>query len=245
MDSIVSLITNCLNSQDQKYEGLLLLKNFISQCQLDIIEQKGNLWISLCTKVCIQKKPAAAVCLSYDVIIDLLEKSIHIPELGKSIASNLLSKIIESVNGLSGESHLAALKCIETCMKLYPGPCGSSRTIIDRFLATFVDDTDRTLVRQSGKCLHLLQQVRGGGSQGLSQKNAWALLQTQLIGSLHSILDQIYANTAETYDGNSYATDAELLKVPELLLNAEPVARATQLVTRFQNLSEYFRVILT
>lgn len=189
-----------------------------------------------------QKKPSAAVSLSYEVISGILTKSIIIPDLGKTISSTLLSKIIESVNGLPSECHFAALKCLETCMKLYAGPSGSSRGIIDRFLCGLVDTTNHSLALQTAKCLHLLQQVRGGGVQGMSQKGAWSLLQSQLLGSLHRTLDDIYANTMETYDGNT--GESVTLKTTELNLSAEPLERATQLVTRFQNLCEYLRVAL-
>ena len=77
-----------------KYRGLLLLKAFLKQCPLDIFEQKATLWINLCTKVCAQRKPGNAVGLAYDVLGDILEISVHIPELAKSIP---LSKIIETI----------------------------------------------------------------------------------------------------------------------------------------------------
>lgn len=140
--------------------------------------------LSLCTKICCQKKPAATVCIGYEFMSDNLVKSVHIPDLGKAIASNLLSKIIESVNGLPAECHLAALKCLETCMKLYTGPSGPSRSFIDRFLGTFIDTTNQAIFIQSGKCLLQLQQVRGGNVQGTSIKGAWSNLQSQLLGSL-------------------------------------------------------------
>lgn len=248
MESTVSLITNSLNSQSQKYEGLLLLKSFVSQCQLDVIEQKGGLWISLCTKICAQKKPAAAVCLAYDIVIDLLERSVHVPELGKSIANNLLGKVIETIGGQSSECRLVALKCIEACMRLYPGPCGSSRAIIERYLDALIDDSDVAVVRQTGRCHHLLQQVRGGGTQGIKSKDAWALLQLKLVHVLHEALDGIYSHTSETADGNSLGASDELKKAlekwPKLSLSAEPVARATALFNRFRNVCEFLRVAL-
>lgn len=222
----------------------MLLRSFLVQCQLDIIEQKGNLWLSLCTKICTQKNAAATICLSYEVIGDILSKSVHIPDLGKAISSNLLSKIIETVNNLPAECHLTALKCLEICMKLYAGPSGASRAIIDRFLAKFIDSTDQALVIYSGKCLLQLQQVRGGNTQGTSVKSAWTNLQSQLLGSLHGLLNQIFANTTETYDGFNFGEEISTLKTTDLNLSPEPVERATQLFTRFKNLCQYLRIAL-
>lgn len=214
------------------------------QCQLDILEQKGSLWLSLCTKICSLKKPAATVCLSYEVIGDILAKSVHIPDLGKAISSNLLSKIIETVNGLSTECHLAALKCLKTCMQLYAGPSGASRAIIDRFLSTLIDSTNSTLVNHSGKCLLQLQQVRGGSTQGISLKSAWSNLQSQLLGSLHGLLNHLFANAIETYDNFGFDEEIITLKTAELNLSPEPIERATQLLTRFKNLCQYLRIAL-
>lgn len=244
---MVSQISYQLNNVSSKYEGLLLLRAFLPQCSLDLIEQKGALWLTICTKVCLQKKPTNAVLVAYDVIIKLLERSVHVPDLAKAITGNLLAKIIESVCVVPSQCQLAALGCLQVCMNLYPGPSGSSRGAIERHLASFVDQTDAVLVQEAGKCLLLLQQIRGSGSQGVSQKGAWAALQMQLLGSLHANLDQIYAKTAETHDAGHFGgVDGEeaLLKVPELALSPEPMTRATQLVTRFGNLCQYLRIAL-
>lgn len=241
------MLTNYLNNVKLRHEGLLLLHAFLLQCPLEIIEQKGGLWITLSTKTCVQDKDPTTVNIAYDVIKTLLEKSVDIPELSKSVAGNLLSKVIETVNGVPIQSQLAALKCLETCMKLYPGPCGSSRGHIDRFLSSFIDDVNPVTVRQAAKCLQRFQQIRGGNVHGLSQKNAWSLLQTQLIMNLHKVLDQIFANTVESCDEVNYNTnDSEStnFKLPELMLSAEPVVRATQLSQRFCNLCQYLRVTL-
>lgn len=244
MEAILSLISSSVNSHNKKHDGLLLLKSLLAQCQLDIIEQKGQLWLSLCIKVCAQKKPAATVSLACDIINDILAKSVHIPDLGKAISSNLLSKIIEGANGLPPECHLAALKCLENCMKYYAGPSGSSKGAIERFLGQFVDSTNRAAVMHSGKCLLQLQQVRGGSAQGTSVKCAWTNLQSQILGSLHTIMNQLFANATETYDGFNFDEEITTLKVAELNLSPEPVERATQLLTRFCNLCEYLRIAL-
>lgn len=244
LDAVVALITSYLNSNDKKYEGLLLLHTFLKQCQLDLIEQKGNLWLSLCVKICGTRGPTAQVNLSYSIISMFVAKSIHLPDLGKTISSNHLSKIIEGIVEQPIECQLAAIKCLECCMKHYAGPCGASRGIIERFLVSFVDGHRRSLVLQGGKCLHQLQQIRGGTVQGLSQKNAWKQYQEQLLGSLHAALNQIYANITETYDGYHFDDTISTLKIPELNLSAEPIQRATQLIVRFQNLCDLLRIAL-
>lgn len=242
----MSQISFQLNNVASKYEGLLLLRAFLPQCSLDLIEQKGAHWITVSTKICIQKQPAKTILIAYDVINELLRRSVNVPDLAKSISGNLLVKIVDSVVTLPLQFQLAGLACLQVCMELYPGPCGSGRNAIERHLSSFVNQTDPAVVREAGKCLLLLQQIRGGGQQGVSQKGAWAVLQMELLKALHAHLDQIYANTAETYDGGHFGEDAAAtsLKLAEFELSPEPMTRATQLVTRFGNLCQYLRISL-
>lgn len=160
LEPIVSLISNYLNEMSSKHQGLLLLNAFLPQCPLDLFEQKGAIWITLCTKVCAQKKPLQSVAAAYDVLSKLTQKSVHVPELGKAMSNNLLAKIMESTIGLPAGTHFAALKFLEVAMQTYPGAAGLAKSATEKFIVSFVDTQDNSLVVQSGKCLQLLQQVR-------------------------------------------------------------------------------------
>lgn len=222
LEVIISLITNSVNSHNKKHDGLLLLKSLLAQCQLDIVEQMGQLWLSLCTIIYAQKKSAATISVACDVINEILAKSVHIPELGEAISNSLLSKIIESVIGLPPECHLA----------------------IERFLSQFVDSTNRPGVIHIAKCWLQLQQVRGGSAQGTSVKIAWTTFQSQILGRLHGIMNQLFANATETFDGYNFDEEIITLNVAELNLSREPVDRATQLSMRFRYLCDYLRIAL-
>lgn len=242
------MITNNINNQSTSYEALLLLKSFLSQVQLDLVEQKGVVWLSQCVKICNQKYSSSATLLAYNLIEDFLEKSVHIPDLGKAITSNLLSKIIESIQGLPRECFLSALKCVETCMRIYPGSCGASRGIIERFLENFIDENDVGLVQRVGKCHHMLQQVRGGGNQGIKQKDSWSIHQLRLIHLIHDVLDLIFQHTSETVDGNVPIDNEDLKKAiarwPSLKLITDPLPRITALFIRLRNLCKFLQITL-
>lgn len=64
----MSHISNLLNDSATKLQGLLLLNSFLPQCPLDIFEQKGALWITLSTKVLVQRKPHTTVSLALCVL---------------------------------------------------------------------------------------------------------------------------------------------------------------------------------
>lgn len=248
IDAITSAITNALNSQSNYYEGLLLLKSFLSQVQLDLVEQKGGVWLSLCLKFVSQKRSAITSHSAYDVIGLLLEKSVHIPELSKAVTSNFLGKIFESFVNQVPECRLAVLKCMQTCMQLFPGSCGTSRGIIEHYLAALIDEDDVSVVREVGRCYHLVQQIRGGATHGNKQRDSWSLHQLRLIYVTHNVIDALYANTTETVDGNAPVDDEELQKLidkwPPLKLSSEPAARVSALFIRLRNQLEFLRITL-
>lgn len=76
------------------------------------------------------------------------------------MSNSLLGKIMESTVGLPVGTHFAALKFLEVAMQTYPGAAGLAKMATEKFILSFVDTQDNSLVVQSGKCLQLLQQVR-------------------------------------------------------------------------------------
>lgn len=162
LNPVILKITDLLNDITTKHEGLLLLITFLDECPLDILEQKGALWITLCTKICAHKKPIESISLAYNILGNIMKKSIHTPELSKAISGNLLSKIIETISysRTPSTTYFSALKFLEIAMITFAGPCGSSKKNIEMFVLSFVDSQNEELVKQAGKCLQLLQQVR-------------------------------------------------------------------------------------
>ncbi|XP_055851289.1 proline-, glutamic acid- and leucine-rich protein 1 [Episyrphus balteatus] len=235
-DSIVQHITSVLSKPATRHEGLVLLKCYLDQCPVEALEQKGHLWLTLALKACNPKELESVGELVYVVLKTLAIKSVDIPDLSKAFISNFLNKIYDSLSSVIPLAYQSALECIETCLRLHPGPSGPSRGSIEKFLLKFTDTTDENLSLLSGKCLHLLQQVRGGGVQGISQKAAWQNYQMKLLGSLHSLMDSAFANCTELYDD---FVEKEQLNIAPLVLSDEPVKRAMQIYIRFRNLIRY------
>lgn len=245
LDPIVSHITALLNDHSSKLTGLSLLSVFLPQCPLDLFEQKGTLWITLCTKVVAQRKPQSAVAVAFDVLAQLLDKAVHVPELTKAINGNLLAKIMETTLNLPADmrdAQIAALRFLESAMRLYSGAAGIGKSTTEKFILSFVDSSDDTLVAASGRCLLLLQQTRGGGAQSAAHKLAWSQLQTLILGTLHDLLDGCFANTSEFID--TLTGTAERLPLSSLQLSDEPILRANQLVTRFRNVCKFLQIAL-
>lgn len=124
---------------------------------------------------------------------------------------------------------------------MFPGACAPVRGKLEKFILKFIDSTDENLVLWSAKCFHILQQIKGGSVEGLNAKQAWHFYQTKLIGNLHQLLEILFANVTEFYDD---PIEKATLKIPALKLSDEPIARAYQAVTRFNNLVTFLKVAL-
>lgn len=57
-------------------------------------------------------------------------------------------------------------------------------------------------------------------------------------------MNQLFANTTETFDGFNFYNKITTLKTIELNLSPESIQRVTQLLTRFENLTDYLRIAL-
>lgn len=136
-----------------------------------------------------------------------------------------------------------ALNCIEICLRTYPGSSGPSRGIIERYLWKNIDHVDNDVAKNCGKCLHLLQQVKGGSVQGINHKTQWKNYQLQLLGGIHAVYNEMFANCIEIYEDK-----IEQEKLPwekeQVQFEHEPVNKAAQMYIRCHNLIKYLTIAL-
>lgn len=77
------------------------------------------------------------------------------------MSNTLLSKILENLRLLPVDNHPEALILLEEALRLFPGAAGITKITTEKFLLSFVDSDNAGTVKQSARCLHLLQQVNG------------------------------------------------------------------------------------
>ncbi|KAJ6649617.1 Proline-, glutamic acid- and leucine-rich protein 1 [Pseudolycoriella hygida] len=239
LESVTTHLTDLLNSFGTSHHGLMVLKSLLSQCSMDVLQQKGVLWVTQCTDICTRKESAESVSLAFEVLETLLRKSIEVPEISRVISNSYLAKILGTITSTPPSAVFSSFKFLETAMRFYPGSCGAMRSYLEKFILSFVDTTDESLLKQSAKCLQLLQQLRDSHSSG--NKGSWGQLQLQIICSIHEIFDAIFEHTGETVHGSKN----DRLKIEQLTLKTDPMNRMAQLVTRLQNLCTILGVILT
>ncbi|XP_061403048.1 proline-, glutamic acid- and leucine-rich protein 1-like [Musca vetustissima] len=233
---VIQNISSLLSKASSRLLGLRLLNKFLDQCTDDVFNKTGNLWTSLALKACHAHMQPNESMLAYEALGKITTKSLQSADLTKSFASGHLSKVYESLNYVPAESVGSALRCVEICLRCYPASSGPSRKTIEKFLAKFQDSLDADIVAYNGKCLHLMQQVSGGEVRSSSHKTQWKNYQTQLVGSLHAVFNDMFASCNEIWDDN-IVTDQ--LNMEKLVLSDEPVNRAAQLYIRCHNLVQY------
>ncbi|XP_062561769.1 proline-, glutamic acid- and leucine-rich protein 1-like [Armigeres subalbatus] len=231
-----SKIGTLLGTAPTRDRGLIALSHLVPQCPLDILEEKLQYYVSVCSKICNQKGHVASIPLAYNVLKQLLLKSLESSDLNK-LAISAIPKLMDNItSSIDPSTHASTLDFLETSMLHYPGVTGSAKTRIEDFLYSLVDSEDPLVVERTGRCLVQLQQIRGGGQHGSLHKKTWDEYQCKLVDTVHDLLGKVFAHTPETFDLDE---NLECLKLPKLVIDDEPVVIARRVVNRLLNLISY------
>lgn len=173
----------------------------------------------------------------------LVERSILTTEFSKQISHSVLQKIFEAAYDVPDEAETESLNCLIQCMLTYPGPCGPSKNIVEKISFKYIDSTHEGLVQRAGMCLLLMQQTRSGGEAGIMHKKYFTEYHIQIIGSLHYYLNILLENVDENYDVDE-DSDEEKLRIPEMKVSHEPVAKIVRISQRIINLLIFLKEAL-
>ncbi|TMW45301.1 hypothetical protein DOY81_009619, partial [Sarcophaga bullata] len=240
---LVQHISSLLTKPDTRFLGLRLLVSFIDGFSIDIFEKIGTLWTTLVLKSFSNHEFHFQSNFVYFALDKIVQKTQQSSDLSKTFASSYLCKIYENLVSEKTTNINSALKCIESCLRLYPSSSASSRAIIERFLWKIVDNNEEEVVVSCGKCLHLLQQIKGGGVLGISYKTQWRNYQVQLIGGIHDTYNELFVNCVELYD-DKIETEKLSWDNEKVKYDVEPVKRTAQMYTRCHNLIKYLEIAL-
>ncbi|XP_065371016.1 proline-, glutamic acid- and leucine-rich protein 1-like [Calliphora vicina] len=240
---LVQHISSLLTKSTTRPLGLRLLTKYIDYCPIDVFEKKGNLWTTFVLKACNSQELQCDARLIFEVLSKIIKRSPQSPDLAKSFASTHISKVYESLTNVPQSKVKYALSCIETCLRANPGSSGQSRGVIERFLWKNVDHLEDEVVENCGKCLHLLQQIKGGGQQGVNHKTQWKNYQLQLLGGIHTVYNEMFANCIEMYEEK--IEDQKLpWEAEQIKFDPEPVKKAAQMYTRCHNMIKYLIIAI-
>ncbi|KAL9921117.1 proline-, glutamic acid- and leucine-rich protein 1 [Glossina fuscipes fuscipes] len=239
-DDIDHRINSLLLKPNTRTVGFQLLNQFLDYSQAAVLERKANVWIPLILKSC-NSQDSGNMDLCFDLLKKFAMRCHENCDLSKMFINNYLCKVYESLNNVLEIGIESALRCLEICLRLYAAPSASFQSVIDRFLRKFIDSTDHNIIVYCGKCMHMLQQIRGGGQQGVNHKTRWQEYQNQLVASIHAIFNEMFSNCSETYVGDS---SQEIGNKTIADLSSEPVRKAAQLHVRAHNVIEYLIIAL-
>lgn len=231
-----------INFRDTRSQGLQLLKTFCDQHSVPAAINTTEKtcpeigWIESLLKI-VEQQPELS-SLIFTILKTLLVLTSSNSDIHKIIQSKYLQKIIDAATSETIPS-VESLQCLEACMKLYAGTSGIYKNKIYEFCSSFIDINDDDRIVQISKCLHLMQQTRGGSVSGGIYKKCWSDFHSQTLGSLEETFGRLLKNVESLKIGKS-----EKLKLPELKLSSESAAMYSQLLVRFKNLVTIFQVSL-
>ncbi|XP_077286805.1 proline-, glutamic acid- and leucine-rich protein 1 [Arctopsyche grandis] len=210
LQPIISTVTSFLSSGVTRSKGLLILKSwFASKVVLDdVLINHGHVWLPLCINtlkpiaVSVQEK-----ALALFVIREILEASSKIHELERNVVSASLSDLVDNLTKIPPEIHSSALSCLHVLLSKHSKASGAHKTSIEKFIVQFLDCDNKQIVSLAAKCAHLLQQVRGGGEQGVNHKVAWRNQFELCIKSCHIIVKEIQSISGDSSNTISFFED--------------------------------------
>ncbi|XP_053670176.1 proline-, glutamic acid- and leucine-rich protein 1-like [Anopheles nili] len=218
--------------------GLRIFIHLLTSCPLEQVEDKALHIVRICVKLLNQRGPVESIPLVYKVLQQLIKRSLSSNDLHKLFVS-YLPKILESVEpALTPPAIPAALSFLELAMLHYASTCGLHKNRIETFLFSLVDDTNRSVVSGTAKCLLLLQQIRGGGQHGTLHKKTWEEYYLKLVDTIHDLLNKIFAHTPESFDEEE---NLECLKLPPVELTKNAIRNAQMLAVRASNLIAFLQ----
>lgn len=162
-------------------------------------------WIELLLKFIEQKQEPAEVC--FRILNKLLIITANHQEIHKIIQSKFIQRIIEVI--ISNPHSVESFETLLTCLKSYSGTSGIYKNKIYDFCTSIINTSNIELIKWSGKCLHSLQQTRGGSVSGTVYKNNWADFHEKLLNTIDHEFSTLF-NTNDSKTGKS-----ERLKLPE------------------------------
>lgn len=90
---------------------------------------------------------------------NLLQYASNNQDFHKGMLASGLMKVVEIC--LSTKHHELSLNCLVLCMEKYGSTCGPFKNKIETHLIQFLNkNNDQVVLKNAGKCLHFLQQVR-------------------------------------------------------------------------------------
>lgn len=195
-------------------------------------------WIELILRFIDNKSEDPDKC--FPILTKLIIITSQHPDMHKIIQGKYVSKIIDSI--MNNPLSISTLQCLAVCMKEYNGPSGIFKNKIYDYCVASVDIVDPVINNLSGKCLHLLQQTRGGSVGGAAYKKNWAEYHEKLLNTIEELIINLLQTGESVSSGKS-----ERLKLPESsesMKNVPLMYSHQERFIRFQNICIFLNVSL-
>ncbi|XP_035692469.1 proline-, glutamic acid- and leucine-rich protein 1-like [Branchiostoma floridae] len=229
----VSHINTSLGTAKTRLEGLCLLGTVVQQCSAGTFIQHGTTWIRMLTQVLQAYDSPLTLQMASHVLGSVVQQAAQYPEVAREVATTHIPTLVQCLLGAQDHQWFpSALEALQSCMKNFPGPCGSSKGKVESLICGLMDTSQPRLSQLAQQTCPLLAGCGGGGAGGVKYTEAWAHLCDQVLGSLHQVLDHAYQDME---------TGLQTYSVPQASLRLKTVpesdpARTFVLSTRFHNL---------
>lgn len=233
-DAVKKKINTYLDSQEKRFEGLVLLRTVVDQCHVDMLQKNVLIWVQKLLKVLQCHGESSGSCkLAYKILKQMLRCLWNYPHLKREASASLLPTLLDTLLELSIEDEWIeqAAECLSACIKYFPATCGLKKDKIEEFLILLLDRWELKEFEPIAECFaHLPACGVDGNDKSSSFQRMWGEQFQQFIGVQNAILNFLYDGVENGHGDLKICSAKQLPPVPE-----EPRSKVLKLVHRFKS----------
>ncbi|XP_052215022.1 proline-, glutamic acid- and leucine-rich protein 1-like [Dreissena polymorpha] len=191
-NDIVGYIHQCLNNSKQRYEGLMLLSVLVKQSSTAVFQKNAVTWLKLLLNILQGHCPVLVHKACCKLLSQVIYHSDSFSDVSREVTSSFIPQLLPLLLSCEPRCLSAALTCVSTCIRKYPGPVGPFKgklqTLVEQELANGKNYAELY------ECFALLTSCGSGGNLGVKHTEAWSELAEWVLASLHETLSCMYSD---------------------------------------------------
>jgi len=236
-DGWIGKVNFLLNSKTDSWLGICLLGITVEQCDTETFRTNCSSWLR--TILNIIQVPGKSSVIQYcsKLLDDILRYASEFSELSRELSSSVIPSIVSTLLSNKCSDDPAVLSILSSCIQHFPGPVGSSRNQIEKFLLPFLSSACDETLKAACQCYALLPKCSRSGSSEKKQVCAWEVQWKKVICTIHKLLDAAYGSVEPVVSRPTQqsTSESETLPLADELPLVEP-DRTHSLVTRCNTL---------
>ena len=231
--SLLASINTCLHSKSSRgiTNGLIVLQWLCKECSDQLFSEQAINWVRISWTILQRNQVGGALRLLCSIFRILFRRAPAFPVVSRhctTIVSALIEVLVKYADNGGGASE-DCLETIQVLFKIFPGSCGASCPLIEKFILSNLKPRDSTVsMKTLARAYALMPRIGGGGKEGMHHKANYVTLFQRLSYTLQDVLNDIFSialsngNGRKACPSSMSSNSANPQAVPSLTLSKPP-----------------------